>query len=256
MTTLTSMEAALLFDIATSEFNELNGGNGTDPVIIDNAVWSGADFFNSVPKKSYSGVLNSLAKKGLVKVQEGSNEMRHGTNQDPSTCWITKEGFAVLQSNLKKESAMTTKTAPVAKSPVAPKSPAAKKESAMTTKTAPVAKSPVAKKVAPKLTPKAEMVRNASEMAAPKAPAKKTPAAKPAPKAPAKKVERAEALADTASIKVLVKENPKRGKNARRIFDLYLKSKTVGEWRLAMKKADLDLGYLHGDIRRGLISVK
>jgi chemotaxis protein histidine kinase CheA len=262
--TLTSMERNLLFGIATSLYNCLNGGDGTNPEIIDNAVWSDSSLLDfSGAAKSYSGVLNSLQKKGLVGVQEGTNEMFMGTNQDPSTCWITKLGFDVLndkstavkqskKSNPKKESAMTTKTAAVA-APVAtekhpldrtvaedkarkaapkaakvttPKSPATKKETTVKT-TAKKSTKPAAKKVESKKATK-----------------------------PAAKAERAEVISNESKIKVLVTENPKRGKNARRIFDLYAKSKTVGEWRKAMAKAELDMGYLHGDIRRGLISVK
>lgn len=82
-----------------------------------------------------------------------------------------------------------------------------------------------------------------------KEPSLKTAGAKPEGEA------RSAAIPAEAKLVVLAKENPKRGKNARRIFDLYSKCATVGAWREAMKREDLDQGYLHGDLRRGLIKV-
>ncbi len=118
----------------------------------------------------------------------------------------------------------------------------------MTTKTA-------AKKPAAKTSSKPAIGTGSTKLdwtlarAAAKAPGVKSAGAKPEGEP------RSAVLPADAKLVVLAKENPKRGKNARRIFDLYSKCSTVGEWREAMKKADLDQGYLHGDLRRGLIEV-
>jgi hypothetical protein len=99
--------------------------------------------------------------------------------------------------------------------------------------------------------------------------AKTEPAAKPEPKATpaptegkatkkAASKERAATIPNEAKLTALFKAdaNPARaGTTAWKVRDLYLKSKTVGEWREAVRERDLDPGYLQNDIRRGLIRV-
>jgi len=89
----------------------------------------------------------------------------------------------------------------------------------------------------------------ATQAAAPAAPA--TSKEKPAP-ADAKR----EIIPDDAKLTALFEKVPgKPGTLAHRTRALYVKAKTVGEWREAARAADADLGYLHGDIRRGLIRI-
>ncbi len=86
------------------------------------------------------------------------------------------------------------------------------------------------------------------------------PAAKPDAKATKKGEGKAatkrEVVPNDAKLTVLFKEVPGRpGSLVYRTRALYLKAKTVGEWREAARAADCDPGYLHGDIKRGLIRV-
>jgi hypothetical protein len=85
---------------------------------------------------------------------------------------------------------------------------------------------------------------------------KKTPAKRPVAKKTAAKAEagtrgRKPAIADTAKIKLLVKENPKRGTAAER-FSLYKNGMTVGDaLEAGMKRADINW-----DVGQGFIEVK
>ncbi|GEJ56602.1 hypothetical protein [Anaeromyxobacter diazotrophicus] len=85
------------------------------------------------------------------------------------------------------------------------------------------------------------------------------PAASEAKKAPAAKKSKEakrDVIPDDAKLTVLFKEVPGRpGTLAYRTRALYLNAKTVGEWREACRGRDADPGYLHGDIRRGLVKV-
>jgi outer membrane biosynthesis protein TonB len=105
--------------------------------------------------------------------------------------------------------------------------PATKKPATSGGKAAPAAKKPATTKATAKPAPKA---------AESKAPAKKVADAKPTPakkaakpEAAAKKPGRAPNHGDDAKIKVLVKDNPKRGSAAER-FALYKNGMTVGEY--------------------------
>lgn len=91
-----------------------------------------------------------------------------------------------------------------------------------------------------------------------KAAASPAPAAKPeAPAAKPKAAPRSVVPSD-AKLTALFKaeENPARpGTVAWKVRDLYLRCKTVGEWRERVAAADLDGGYLQNDVRRGLIRI-
>ncbi len=86
--------------------------------------------------------------------------------------------------------------------------------------------------------------------------AKITKASKAVKKAP-RTVKKEAVIPDDARIIVVAKENPRReGSMAFRVFAAYLKARTVGDWREHCRSHDLDVGYLHYDIRRGHIRVE
>lgn len=67
---------------------------------------------------------------------------------------------------------------------------------------------------------------------------------------------RASPIPDSAQLVVVRRENPRRGRMAARVFAAYLRARTVGAWRATCRKARLDMGYLHADLRHGYIRVK
>ncbi len=98
---------------------------------------------------------------------------------------------------------------------------------------------------------------------APVAPEAAAPAASPAAKPSTKPTKESKAaprsvVPSDAKLTALFnpEENPARaGTVAWKVRDLYLKCKTVGEWRERVAAADLDRGYLQNDVRRGLIRI-
>jgi hypothetical protein len=150
---------------------------------------------------------------------------------------------------------MTTKT----KKPAASKKPAPVAKRTATGKTPTEAASKLdfaglAKEAAAKMKGKKGAAPLLGEHPVPAA--KSEPAPGATKKTEGKPAAKREVIANDAKLTALFKDIPgKPGSVVYKTRALYLKSKTVGEWREAARAADLDPGYLHGDIRRGLIRV-
>lgn len=173
---------------------------------------------------------------------------------------LTRLQLRTKKSNQKttKESIMTVETKKVAPAVNAKstKETPVKTETKKTPAKKPGSLDKVAKRMAAKQRAEesvARAVNAVSSKPAAKAPEKKEAKGRSGQKTDGEK--RDATIPNEARLTVLVKENPKRGKKARAVFDAYLKSKTVGDFRERCRKQKLDAGYLHSDIRRNLIKV-
>jgi hypothetical protein len=108
--TLTAAEAKVLNLIALDEYQPTNGSR-PDAFEETSDIWTFSlsmswTGFGGKPR-SLAGVVSSLVKKGLVRTYDGSNEIRFGTNQDPDTIAMTREGFAAWDAAFPKQSPAT-----------------------------------------------------------------------------------------------------------------------------------------------------